>query len=369
MDRANSAEFETDDLNWRERCEYWQVQKPKKHPAKKFQFREPLILCGHGIHIRVEQNTLLVRDGFTHYPQKARKFRFFPGDANLPDRIIVLDGSGGLTLDALDWMAEQQIGFVRLDWRGQVINVGGNSGYAGKPELIAIQRKIKSDNRRRLKIARWLIVEKIAASCKTLESTFPASETRQKAIAQIDIQARKLGMALEAVTLSKLFGIEGAVANAYFKVWPGLPLKWKGLSKRPIPDNWAETISRTMAWRKRSRQARHPVNAMLNYGYGIVVSQIRSQIVAAGLDPTIGIIHERKDNPAPLAYDLLEPLRPLVDRAVLEFAIAHTFEPGDFTINKWGGCRLNPQMAKIVANLVAKLQCERIVRELLKQLI
>jgi CRISPR-associated endonuclease Cas1 len=361
MDRGNSLEFETDDLNWRERCEYWQAQKPKRHPAKKFQFREPLILCGHGIHIRVEQNTLLVRDGFTHYPQKAAKFRFFPGDANLPDRIIILDGSGGLTLDALNWMSEQQIEFVRLDWRGQVINVGGNSGYAGRSELMALQRGIKSDNRRRLKIARWLISEKIAASRRTLKSTFPASEACQKAIAQIDTQSRKLEMPLAALTMSKLFGIEGAVANAYFKVWPGLPIKWKGLSKRPIPDNWAETISRTMAWRKRSRQARHPVNAMLNYGYGIVACQLRTQIVAAGLDPTVGVIHERKDNPTPLVYDLLEPIRPAVDRAVLEFTMAHTFEPADFTINKWGGCRLNPQVARAILQQAVKIDASQLL--------
>jgi CRISPR-associated endonuclease Cas1 len=175
-------------------------------------------------------------------------------------------------------------------------------------------------------------------------------------------------MPLAAFTMSKLFGIEGAVANAYFRVWPGLPIKWKGLSKRPIPNNWAETISRTMAWRKRSRQARHPVNAMLNYGYGIVVSQVRSQIVAAGPDPTIGVIHERKDNPAPLVYDLLEPLRPLVDNAVLQFALTHTFEPGDFTINKWGGCRLNSQLAKVVASRLAAINADYAVNGFLGQL-
>lgn len=61
-------------------------------------------------------------------------------------------------------------------------------------------------------------------------------------------------------------------------------------------------------------------------------------------------VHERKDNPIPLVYDLIEPLCPLVDRAVLDFALSHTFTPGDFTINQWGGCRLNPQLAKIVAS-------------------
>ena len=36
-----------------------------------------------------------------------------------------------------------------------------------------------------------------------------------------------------------------------------------------------------------------PVNAMLNYGYGILAHRLRAQVIAAGLDPTIGIIRQR----------------------------------------------------------------------------
>jgi CRISPR-associated protein Cas1 len=88
----------SDDIDWAGQSEFWSKRVSTKHPLKKFHFREPLILCGHGVNIRVDQDTLLIRDGLTHYPQTAEQFRFFPGDANLPDRIIVLDGSGGITL-------------------------------------------------------------------------------------------------------------------------------------------------------------------------------------------------------------------------------------------------------------------------------
>jgi len=30
-----------------------------------------------------------------------------------------------------------------------------------------------------------------------------------------------------------------------------------------------------MAWRKDGNYARHPINAMLNYGYGVAISQLR----------------------------------------------------------------------------------------------
>jgi hypothetical protein len=42
----------------------------------------------------------------------------------------------------------------------------------------------------------------------------------------------------------------------------------------------------------------------------------------------------------------MEPLRPVVDGNTLQFALSHVFTPGDFTINRTGECRLNPQMAK-----------------------
>ena len=46
--------------------------------------------------------------------------------------------------------------------------------------------------------------------------------------------------------------------------------------------------------------------------------------------------------------DLMEPLRPIADRKVLEFVQAHAFHPADFTIRSDGVCRLNPEMAKHV---------------------
>lgn len=87
-----------DDPDWSERSEFWLKYKPtgRGGPQRKYKYREPLILTGHGINIRVDHNTLLILNGFTHYPQKAELIRFFPGDGNLPDRIVILDASGAV---------------------------------------------------------------------------------------------------------------------------------------------------------------------------------------------------------------------------------------------------------------------------------
>jgi len=134
---------------------------------------------------------------------------------------------------------------------------------------------------------------------------------------------------------------------------PEKPLKWKGLGRRPIPDDWHQVGPRTSGRNKvgTNRNATHPVNAILNYAYAVLESQVRMQIVADGYDPTIGFLHTYSvDRPA-LVFDLMEPQRPIVDRKVLEFVQTHTFHPADFTIRSDGVCRLNPEMVRRIVLL------------------
>jgi len=61
-------------------------------------------------------------------------------------------------------------------------------------------------------------------------------------------------------------------------------------------------------------------NPMLNYGYAILRSAAARAVCGAGLHPTIGVNHHNRYNPFCLADDLMEPFRPLVDRAVVKIA-------------------------------------------------
>ena len=82
-----------------------------------------MILAGHGVSLRIDAGTLLVRNGFTHYPQKQETYRFFKGDADLPPRIIMLDGSGSITFDVLTWLNEQKVPLIKIDWTGNAATV------------------------------------------------------------------------------------------------------------------------------------------------------------------------------------------------------------------------------------------------------
>jgi CRISPR-associated protein Cas1 len=58
------------------------------------------------------------------------------------------------------------------------------------------------------------------------------------------------------------------------------------------------------------------INGLLNYGYAVLRAIVSRAISAAGLHPSIGLHHSNRGNAFALADDLMEPYRPLVDRAV-----------------------------------------------------
>jgi CRISP-associated protein Cas1 len=78
---------------------------------------------------------------------------------------------------------------------------------------------------------------------------------------------------------------------------------------------------------------------------------VRIQVCAAGYDPTIGFFHAGRGGRSDFVLDLMEPLRPIVDRHILQFVQAHTFHPEDFTIRSDGVC--NPGLGLLVARLAA----------------
>jgi CRISPR-associated protein Cas1 len=337
---------------WSARCKYWleQPTTPRPRRNKNHPDRQPLILSGHGMRLKIDHGTFLVQSGFTHFPQRQEEYRLFPGDWRLPSRIIVLDGSGSLTFDVLRWLAEMNIPLVQINWRGEVVQCVGGTGYAIDPKLAQAQLAARQDGRW-LILSRRLVLEKIANSIDTLRVTFPKSVDTEATITNLEALARGMKHRPPS-TMHDLHGIEGKAAVAYFAVWHAFPLRWKGTGRHAIPDDWRRIGRRTSMLsdgkHRRNRNATHPVNAMLNYGYAVLENNVRAQVVGAGLDPMIGYFHGQSRGSHGLVYDLMEPLRPVVDRGVLEFAQRQVFEPADFTLTGEGVCRLNPELARSV---------------------
>lgn len=62
-----------------------------------------------------------------------------------------------------------------------------------------------------------------------------------------------------------------------------------------------------------SRNQNLVINAALNYGYSILLSNFNREIVSQGFSTYIGIHHHSVENSFNLSSDLMEPFRPIID--------------------------------------------------------
>lgn len=122
----------------------------------------------------------------------------------------------------------------------------------------------------------------------------------------------------------RLQGIEGSGAAAYFNSFQYLlnePDLFNGRTRRPPRD---------------------PANALLSYGYTILLNQILSAICTVGLDPYVGYLHNTKYGKPALALDLMEEFRPLiVDSVVISIFNNNILQRKQFSEELGGSCRLN----------------------------
>jgi len=307
-----------------------------------------LTLAGHGVSLRIENGALTIQNGFTHYPQQRETIRYFRGDLSLPERIILIDGSGSVSFDVLSWLAEQKGSLIRIDWKGDIVFVAGASGYSANPHRVRWQLETRENPERRNEFCRSLITKKIEASTLTLEKSIRRSDKWERAMKSAYSALTRLEEN-PPETISESRVLEANCAASYFRSWVGIPIKWRGTSRRPIPDDWNSIGRRSSPFHLAgNRNAAHPVNAILNYAYAALESEIRIKAISEGYDPTIGIMHEGSDGSAKFIFDLMEPERPKVDRTVLDFVKGHVFDPADFVIRADGVCRLNPEMARMV---------------------
>ena len=338
---------------WAERCGYWlkalEAGKPKRKRREKE--TQPLVLNGHGLSVSVDKGTLIIRDGHTHYPAEKREWRFFKGELTIPPRIVIVDGTGNITLDALDWLAGQNVDLIRLKWDGRIITMAGTDGYAADRQKVTWQIATRANEAKRMAFAVPLIKGKIKETLWNLENLLPSSPSRDKAIDKATA-ILKIIKANPPKTVALLLGMEGTVAQGYFYAWRALEMKWTAVKRCPIPDEWKRYFARSSLLSEKwptNKRASHPINAMLNYAYTVLESLVRVQAIADGYDPSIGIMHDRwQPDRHSFVFDLMEPQRPVVDRDILKLIQEHTFSGADFMLQKDGVVRLNPTLTSYI---------------------
>jgi CRISP-associated protein Cas1 len=174
---ADPAEMENDadDIAWATRSNMWQsrVEKVSARRTKRAKPQPALILAGHGVSLRIANGALTIQNGFTHYPQKREIIRYFPGDLSLPERIIVLDGSGSISFDVLSWLAERKVSFIRIDWKGDIVCVAGASGYSANPHRVRWQLETRENPEQRNEYCRSIITRKSRRALLPSKNQFP----------------------------------------------------------------------------------------------------------------------------------------------------------------------------------------------------
>jgi len=164
------------------------------------------------------------------------------------------------------------------------------------------------------------------------EGDDPPRRDRVLAAAEEVRRARRSALAVEGTrpdaVRDPLMGAEGLGARAY---WSGVKALLEGHC--------------AFAGRE-GRGSVDPVNALLNYGYGILASRTWATLLLAGLDPFAGMLHADRSGKPSLVLDLMEELRaPAVDRAVL--AHVRLGRPVRFD-----GPRLDEDTRKLIAEAV-----------------
>lgn len=142
---------------------------------------------------------------------------------------------------------------------------------------------------------------------------------RQAAQAQLSTDARATAWA--AIVRAKILGQASTLAQ--WKPRLGATLALRAAAVEPGDPGNIEAIAAKAYLPQmfgadfvRDTDGGDRVNAMLNYGYGILRGVGVRAVLSAGLVPSLGIWHRHRANPFNLVADLMEPFRPVVDYAV-----------------------------------------------------
>jgi CRISPR-associated protein Cas1 len=187
-----------------------------------------------------------------------------------------------------------------------------------------------------LKIARGIVLGKLANQRQMLlrsarDASEDAADRLREAAAEV---ARALASAKRADALDVLRGCEGQGAAVYFGAFADM-------LRRERPG---------LAFEKRQRRPpKDPVNALLSFLYAVLLNDVCSALLAVGLDPAVGFLHQGRPGRPSLGLDLMEEFRaPFADRAVLALVNREQVRDSDFERDQSGSPRLKDHARRTV---------------------
>jgi CRISPR-associated endonuclease Cas1 len=299
------------------------------------------VVDGFGVHIVVERGALEVHDGVGQH----RRTRRYDRATHSLSRVVVLNASGIVSLDALAWCSSLGIGVL-------ILGLDGTASLASTPKVTDDARLRRAQALAPLEpygieIARWLVARKVGGQGRVLIRHFRDEDTAGT-IGELVLAIEEAG------TIDEVRQIEASAASLYFGSWVGKPETaphFAPADLRRIPPHWTRYEGRrsVLASSASNRKAERPVNALLNYCYALVEAEAVLACQAVGLDPGLGIVHADTRGRCSLALDIMEAVRPAVEAFVLRLVAERTFRKLDFVETSDGHVRLRAPLTHTLA--------------------
>jgi len=290
--------------------------------------RGVLTLTGFGIKIRMQAGHLEIEDGTGPERRKIRLARVGHG----LKRLVCISEDGFTTLSALKWIADVGASFVMLNRTGKVLFVTGPTSPSDA-RLRRVQA-LALGNGIGVEICRRLIDAKLEGQERL------ARERLQDSVAGQEIAAFRDKLK-RADTADAIRWLEAHAAVSYFAALRNVAVLWPKSDLSRVPEHWRTVGSRHSPLSGGPRLAVTPVHAILNYCFALCESESRLALTALGLDPGLGLgLHTDTPNRDSLALDVLEPVRPEVERWVIAWIMREPLRRADFFETATGNCRL-----------------------------
>lgn len=182
--------------------------------------------------------------------------------------------------------------------------------------------------------------------------TGEADDTRLLGEALEDLGVSHQGL-LKAGSVDAVRGHEGDAARIYFSVFSSL--------LRQSRDDFR--------FEKRTRRPpRDRINALLSFLYALLLHDCAAACAGAGLDPSVGFLHEDRPGRPSLALDLMEEFRPLLaDRLAVALVNLGQVTAEGFAIREGGGVEMSEGTRRTVVQAWQKRKNEEVTHPLLDQ--
>lgn len=291
----------------------------------------PLLISGFGTNINVEKRKLIITNKLDNV-----QLEFYPHQ--IPYDSIIIDGhTGNITFEALRWLMKHDISVSMLNWNGDLLSVTLPKAPVSS-KLRIMQYKMYLDEKSRLNVATTIIKEKVAKSSELLErlSEYYDFIDICKIRNAFDQENRLFG---KIRGTDELLTYEGRIADIY----------WVNIAKA-----FNKLYPEFMFMKRGNKSYSHNVNAsdeinaLLNYGYAILESEVKKDINAVGLDSSIGFLHEILTGRASLVYDIQELYRWIVDLSVMQLLEEKKLKKSDFIVTENYHVRLRENTAKML---------------------